>query len=907
MPSTIDSAIVEKYRASVIMKDGTALNMRPILPEDRDKWQEFFNALSPQTVYFRFHRVLRQVSNEEAQRFCCVDYNDSFAMVATIGEGPEEKIIAIGRYTRTPNRDSAEAAFVVTDKYHGKGIGTLLLEQIAKVARDKGIRLFDAYVLMENHEMMGVFLDSGFKIDRKLEGGVIRLVLDIASTPFYEEKSAEREKFATINSLRAFLKPRSIAVVGASTKKGSIGHKLFHNILYQEFNGVVYPVHPTSPMVSSVKAYPSVLDLPGEVDLGVIVVPAAGVQQVVEQCGRQGMKGLVIISAGFGEVSAEGKEKEKKIVETARSYGMRVVGPNCMGILNTDPDVNLNATFSSVFPPVGNISLGTQSGALGLAILEYAKTLNIGLSTFVSIGNKVDVSPTDLLLYWEDDAATGVILLYLESFGEPRRFARTARGVANSKPIVAVKSGRTPAGSKAASSHTGALASSEVAAEALFTQAGIIRVDTLEELFDVANLLSSQPIPQGKRVAILTNGGGPGIMTADALAGRGLELPNLSENTVARLKEFLPSQSSYANPVDMTAGATAEQYGKALEIMAQDENVDSVIVIFVPPIVTLPEAVAKAIRDIAPEFRKIGKTLVASFMGSRGSPEALSSREHEYVPCFTFPESTAIALASAYKYGEWQKKPKGSIPTLEGVDKKRAEKVIAEALEKSPDSRVWLDFATIAKLFDCYGVRLVQSKPATTASEAVKKAEAMGLPVALKLLSSTITHKTEVGGVVLDLRTAAEVEQGFNLIKERLVKIGRAKEMQGVTVQQMATTGVEVIVGVTQDPSFGPLIMFGLGGTQAELFKDVSFRIHPLTDLDAAEMVRSVKAYQLLKGWRGAKPSDIKSVEDLLLRISDMVEDIPQLVEVDLNPVKVLEENKGYVVVDARVLLAKAC
>lgn len=712
-----------------------------------------------------------------------------------------------------------------------------------------------------------------------------------------------REKAAAIVSLRALLKPRSIAVIGASRRQGSIGNKLFHNILHQEFNGVVYPVNPNAEVVASVKAYPSVLDIQGEVDLAVVIVPTGIVHQVVEQCGQKGVRGIVVISSGFGESGPEGIDKQKRLLEIVRSYGMRLVGPNCMGIINTDPQVNMNATFSSVFPPAGNVALGTQSGALGLAILEYARSLNIGLSTFVSIGNRADVSSNDLLQYWEEDPATDVILLYLESFGNPRKFARIARSITPTKPVVAVKSGRTTAGSRAATSHTGALATAEVTSEALFTQAGVIRVDTLEELFDVANLLSHQPIPSGRRVAILTNGGGPGILTADACAARGLELPALSDDTLSELKGFLPPRASLTNPIDMTAEATAEEYSQALKLLAQDNRIDIVIVIFIPPILTQPEAIADAIREIEPQFRQQGKTLVASFMGWRGASIKLGWGEG-YVPCFTFPEATAVALAKACEYSEWLKRPKGIIPEMAGVDKQKAEQVARAALEPRTARPLWLDATSVIGLLEAYGIHVVRSKSATTAEEAKKAAEEIGFPVTAKLLSNTIAHKTEVGGVILNLSSQSAVESAFIRIRYHLTNIGREDEMQGVTVQKMISGGIEVIVGVTQDPSLGPLILFGMGGVYTEFFKDVTFRIHPLTDIDAQEMVRSVKAYQLFEGWRGSKPSDIEALEELLLRVSAMVEDLPQIAELDLNPVKVLERNNGYVVVDARVMLA---
>ena len=902
MTENQDSNSLEKYKTTVILKDGSTLHLRPIQRDDEERLLALFYRMSAHTVYLRFHHILTHMPREEARRFCNVDYDNTFAIVATMGEDIEEKIIAVGRYSRLPKSDAAELALVVEDAYQGKGIGTHLLEQIAIIARGKDIRRFEAEVLAENEDAMKVLKDSGFQIAKELGYGVLRVFLDISPTPAVEERSAEREKVAMIASLKAFLEPRSIAVIGASRGEGSIGNKLFRNLLLQGFNGIAYPVNPSAEMVASVKAYPSVLDIMGDVDLAVIIVPAEGVHQVLEQCGRKGVRGVIVISAGFGESGPEGLKMQNELLETARAYGMRLVGPNCMGIINTAANVNMNATFSPVFPPAGSVAFGTQSGALGLAILEYAQSLNLGLSTFVSLGNRADVSNNDLLQYWEEDLATRVILLYLESFGNPRKFARTARSVARTKPVIAVKSGRTSAGSRAAASHTGALATTEVLAEALFKQAGMIRVETLEELFDVANLLSHQPIPPGKRIAIITNGGGPGIMTADACASRGLELPILSEKAISELKSFLPDRANVTNPIDMTADATPEQYRRVLELMVQDNSIDIVIVIFIPPVEAQLEAVASTIREIAPQFRQRGKTLASSFMGSRGASLQLGSRESGYVPSFTFPEATATALAAACEYGEWLKRPKGIIPELKGIDKKKVEQIVTSALKQADARPFWLDAASVNELLACYGIRVVESKIATTAEETMKAAGALGFPVAVKLVSRTIIHKTEVGGVVLNVHSEQEAREAFLQIKERLASISKEAEMDGVLIQKMVSEGVEVIVGVTEDPSFGPLIMFGMGGIYTELFKDAVFRIHPLTDVDAQEMVRSVKAYQLLEGWRGAKPSDIKSLEELLLKISAMVEDIPQIVEMDLNPLKALE--RGYVVVDARIMLS---
>lgn len=900
---TLDKDMVRKYTTVVTMRDGRTLHVRPILRGDEDKLISFFNRLNMRTVYLRFHYAMTHMSKQQAQDLCTVDYDNTFALVGIVGEESEEKIVAVARYTRLPKGDSAEVAFTIEDAYQEVGIGTQLLERLADIARAKGIAKLEGEVLAENKNMMIVFRDSGFKVVEEMEEGIYRVVLDTAPTEVYVERSAERRKTAAIASLRAFLEPSSLAVIGASQRDGSIGNTVFRNVLKNGFRGVLYPVNPRSRVVNSVRSYDSVLSIRDEVDSAVIIVPAPAVLQAVKECGRKGVKALVIISAGFGEAGPEGKALQAEVVEMAARYGMRIIGPNCMGLINTDPKVSMNTTFSRVFPEQGDIAFCTQSGALGLAILEYAKELNIGFSTFASIGNCADIDTVDFLHYYEQDPNTKVILLYMESFGKPREFARTARRISRTKPIVVVKSGRTSAGAKAAASHTGAMASADVASDALFKQAGITRVDTLEQLFDVAGLYTHQPIPRSRRVAILTNGGGPGIMTADACIAAGLEVPDLEERTKAALREFLSPQAGVVNPVDMTAGGGAEDYRKSLEVLVQDDNIDSVIIIFVPPVVTGASEVAAAIRSVMPEFKRRGKTLAASFMGQEGEVLDLGSPEMGYVQRFAFPESIALALSKAAEYSEWLRKPQGTIPELTGIDRDRAQQIVGNALRSRTERPLWLTPSEVEDLLSAYGIGGIPSRKAWTAKEAGEAAEELGFPVVIKLMSETITHKTDVGGVVLDVRSGADAEAAFKQIKERLAAIGRESEMEGVLVQKMITGGVETIVGMSEDPSFGPLILFGMGGVTAELFKDVTFRIHPLTDIDAREMIRSVKTYKLLSGWRGGPPADIEALEQILLRISAMVEDIPQLSELDLNPVKVLPAGQGCAVVDARILV----
>jgi acetyl coenzyme A synthetase (ADP forming)-like protein len=894
-------AYPSQYTVDVLLKDGSTVRMRPVKQEDALALHALFERLSPRSLYLRYHRAVREVTEDEVRRFTDVDYEDRFALAATLGEPPDERIIAVGLYSRTAP-DRAEVAFTVEDSHQGRGIATQLLDQLAVAARDHGIHTFEADVLGENRSMMDVFRDSGFPVESRIKYGTYHVAFPIEQTEEAAERAAEREAWAAAASVKVFFEPKSVAVIGASRQRGTIGAEVFHNVLRHGYSGTVYPVNPRARSVGGVRAYPSVLDIPDEVDLAIVAVPAEHVLDVADDCARKGVRGLVVISAGFRETGPTGEEREAALLAKTRSYGMRLVGPNCMGVLNARQDISLNGTFSPVFPPAGNVALETQSGALGLALLDYARQLNIGLSTFVSVGNKADVSGNDLIQYWEQDPTTEVILLYLESFGNPRKFARLARRISARKPIVAVKSGRTSAGSRAAASHTGALATLDVASDALFQQAGVIRVDTLEQLFDVANLLAHQPVPQGRRVGIITNAGGPGILAADACEGQGLHVTPLSNQTVARLREFLPPEAGLGNPVDMIATATAEQYGQALRVLLDDDSIDSVLAIFIPPLVTQAEEVAAAIRDAAVENRA-KKTLVACFMSARGAPPELSGDDYT-IPSFAFPEAAALALAKASEHAEWRKRPRGAVVKFD-VDYPRARSIVEEALHATEDDRVWLPAQQSADLLAAYGITSAAMGPARAAAEAAAIAKSIGLPVALKVASRTITHKTDIGGVILDLRTPRDVEEAFRTIESRIRELGRADEMDGVTVQRMVPEGTEAIVGVTQDPLFGPLIMFGLGGTLVELLKDVAFRIHPLTDIDARDIVRSVKGYGLLEGWRGSPPGDVAALEDLLLRVSYLVEEAPEIAEMDLNPVKVLSPGQGCVVVDTRVLLRR--
>ena len=902
MTAATNSAYPAQYETEVLLKDGSRILLRPIRQDDTERWLAFFQRQSQQTKYFRFQRDPGEMGPEDALRFCTVDYQNTFALVGEVQKEQRKEIVAIGRYYRLPDKRSARVAFAIEDAYHGKGIGTKLIEWLANIARDNGIAFFKGDVLAENERMMSVLKDYGFHIDSELRGGVYHLTIPIARSRRVERKEAERERLSTVASVRNVMAPRSIAVVGASRQPGSIGQLVFQNIMEGGFTGVVYPVNPKADAIMAVKAYPSILDVPGEVDLAIIIVPTQFVTKVADECGRKGVRAIIVITDGFKERGPEGAAREEELRDVALGHGMRLVGPNCMGILTTDPEVRLNASFSRTYPPRGNIAFLSQSGAMGLVILEYANDLNMGISDFVSVGNRADISSNDLLQYWEDDPATRVILLYLESFGNPRRFSRIAKRVSAKKPIVIVKGGTTLVGSRAALSHTGALATPEVVSDALFRQAGITRVDSIQELFDVATLLSSQPLPEGKRLFIVTNGGGPGILAADASEQQGLTLSELSSETAGKLDRLIKRDIRIGNPLDLTGSVTPEEFEGSLRVLAKDDNVDAVLAVFVPAAVIDSSLVEESIRRVSTLYQRRKKPLLACFMGQRGFRARLGTTG-SFVPCYPFPENAVSALAKAVEYRELMKKPRGIMPRIKGIKREQARRIIETAMSGNKQRPFWLPAEDTVDLLNCYGICIVETSVARSADKAAAIAAQAGFPVVVKLNSSSITHKTDVGGVILDINSKDEVKTAFNTIKDKLAAIGRESEMEGVTIQKMITGGVEIIAGVTQDPTFGPLIMFGLGGVQAELLKDIVLRLHPLTELDASEMVSSIKMASLFEGFRGAPPSDIQAVQDLLLRLSAMVEDIPQIAELDFNPVKVMAEGEGYRVVDARISL----
>jgi acetyl coenzyme A synthetase (ADP forming)-like protein len=696
-------------------------------------------------------------------------------------------------------------------------------------------------------------------------------------------------------SLDPILKPRSVAVIGASRRPDTIGHEILANIVKYGFTGAVYPVNPNAPSIHSIKAYPSVGDIPDAVDLAVIVVPKEHVLDVAESCGKKGVRGLVVISAGFKEVGEAGAAAERRLVEIVRRYGMRMVGPNCMGVLNGAAGVSLNATFAPSMPPFGRAAFVSQSGALGLSVLDYATEYGIGISQFVSVGNKPDVSGNDLLLQWEHDDTVGVILMYVENFGNPRRFLEIASRIARQKPIIAMKSGRSRVGARAAASHTGSLAASDAAVDALLTQAGVLRAVSMEELFDMAMAFTGPPLPRSRRTAVLTNSGGPGILIADALEPQGMELVDLSPETIARLRPLFPEEASLRNPVDMIASATAANYRAALDALLADANVDSAVAIFVPPLGIRAGDVAESIAAAAKEHQ--GKPVLAVLMGREGLPEGRAELHRAGIPAYIFPESAARALGALRRLREWRARPDVHERPLP-VDRERAARLLAQAKSAG---RTKLSELEVLGVLTAYGIATAPARLAHDPEDAARAAAEVGYPVAVKIVSPQIIHKTEVGGVRTGLGTAVELKQACAEMLDSVSRRIPSATIEGLLIQRMVSGGRETIVGVSRDPAFGPLVMFGLGGIYVEALGDVVFRIAPLGSLDVHDMLKGIRGVAILEGVRGAPPVDFAALGDVVRRVSQLVLDHEYITELDINPLLALP--RGVQAVDARILL----
>jgi acyl-CoA synthetase (NDP forming)/GNAT superfamily N-acetyltransferase len=887
------------WEADVVVSDGGVVHLRPIRPEDADALVAFHGKLSDRTRYLRYFGAYPRISERDLHRFTHVDHHNRVALVAVLGDD----VIGVGRYDRlgdTPGGShdggeggpDAEVAFVIADAHQGRGIGSILLEHLAAAARERGIKRFVAEVLAENSRMVRVFTDAGYSAQYEYDSGVVQLTFPIAPTEQSRGVALERERRAEGRSIERMLTPASVAVIGASTDPKKIGHVVFANLMAYGFAGPVYPVHPEARHVGGVRAYPTVLDVPDQVDLAVVAVPAAGVIDVVDQCGRKGVRGVVVVSGGFSERDqvdsmdgaadgatghgrGSGRELERALVAVAHAHGMRVVGPNCLGVVNADPTVRLNATIAPQAPGRGRVGFFCQSGALGVAILAAAKRWGLGLSTFVSAGNRADVSGNDLLQYWERDPATDVVLLYLESFGNPRKFARLARRVARTKPVVAVKTGRYAAATPALAAR--AVPVPEERVQALFEESGVIRVDTLTELFDVAQLLAYQPLPPGSRAATVTNSSALGVLVADACAAAGLDaVATVDVGPDADVSAF-------------TAGVQ-EAIGRA----------DAVVAVFAPALATTGDEYARALAEVAATSRV---PVLTTFLGTEGVPAPLRRRAPGddgrisealpgSVPSYPTPERAVRALAAAARYAAWRRRPTGSFPELDGIDPATARAVVERALADAPAGRQ-LTAEESARLLAAYGLPLVERRVVSGPDEAAAAAEQLGYPVAVKATAPSLRHRQDLGAARLDLADGAAVRSAVTALAE-LTEVEAP-----VVVQRMATPGVPTVVQVLDDPTFGALVSFGVGGLATELLGDRAYAPVPLSDLDAAELVTAPRAAPLLSGYRGSEPVDTAALEDLLLRVSRLAEDLPEVLALELNPVLVARH--GLAVLTAAV------
>jgi acyl-CoA synthetase (NDP forming)/GNAT superfamily N-acetyltransferase len=840
------------WEADAVLADGGTVHLRPITPDDADRLRDFHSRLSPETVYNRFFSMVRTLPARDIERFTTVDHEDRVAMVALL----QGAIVGVTRFDRLPGTADAEVAVVVEDSHQGRGLGPLLLEHLASAGLERGVQRFVADVLPGNRRMLEVFRSAGFEISREMADGYVELSFPISQTDASREVVRAREHRAEARSVARLLSPKAVAVVGASREPGTAGHEVFRSLLAHGFEGPVYPVNPSAPHVASVRAYADVRDVPDEVDLAVVAVPAAGVADVVRACAEKRVRGLVVLSGGFADAGDEGRARLAEVVQIARDGGLRLIGPGAMGVVNTDPAVRLHATFAAGDPPPGRVGVFSQSGALAGTVLAEAARRSLGLSTFVSIGDRADVSGNDLLQYWQADPRTDVVLLHLQGFGNPRKFARIARAVGRVKPVVALKSGR---------------GTGDAAVDAMFASAGVVRVDTLAQLFETAQLLALQPLPQGRRVGIVGTSSALAALAVDACRGAGLLVPELPEQVRAPLRA-LAGTTDTANPVDLGPFARADQLGAALRLVAGSGEVDVLLVLVTPHV---DEAgLAEALRSFSASS---DLPVLASFLGHDGVPPALAVAVAEpgqapgpgSVPSYASPESAALALARAAAYAAWRARPLGEVPAYE-VDRSAVRALIAD---RPLDGR-WLDAADAAALLGAYGLTTWPTAPVTSCDEAVAAADRLGWPVVLKSADERWRNRTDVGAVQLDLDDRDELVEAWREL-EAVVGSGEA------FVQPMAPPGVSTVVRVVNDPAVGPLISLRLGGVAADLLADPVTRTLPLTDLDAAILVRTIRGSQLLSG------SDRSALEDVLLRVAGLADDVPQVAELVLDPVLV--------------------
>jgi acyl-CoA synthetase (NDP forming)/GNAT superfamily N-acetyltransferase len=861
------------WEADVVLSDGGTVHLRPIIPDDADLIVALHGRLSERTRYFRYFAPYPHMSAKDLKRFSVVDHHGRVAFGAFLGD----LLIAVGRYEKLGDSDSAEVAFVVEDAHQGRGLGSILLEHLAAAARERGLGRFVAEVLGENGQMVRVFRDAGYRVSRAIEEGVLHLEFAIDPTEASVEVARAREQAAEARSVHNLLHPSSVAVIGASTDPGKLGHVALTNLLAAGFAGTVYPVNSEHRSVRGVRAYASVLDIPDPVDLAVVAIPAAGIDGVLDACLAKGVRTLVILSSGFADIGPDGQGAESRLIAEARAHGMRVVGPNALGVANTDPAVRLNATLAPKLPGTGRAGFFCQSGALGIAILADAAERGLGLSTFVSAGNRADVSGNDLLQYWETDAATKVVLLYLESFGNPRKFARLARRLARHKPIVVVKSGRHAVVPGLAAS---SVVVDDSSVRALFEQSGVIRVESLAELFDTALLLANQPLAEGERVAVVGNSTAIGLLAADTVLAQHLRLA--------------------ADPVDTGSEATPEAFAAAVRDVLCRDDVDAVVIVFVPPLVVPGTAYARALRTVVDEGAAANKPVVSTFLAVEGVPAELAvagpdgTPGYGSVPSYPSPERAVQALARAIRYARWRSAPQGGYVRPDGIDVERARDMVAAMMSAQDGQRAELTDAESVRLLGCYGIDVVPFRHASTEAEAAAAADAIGYPVAVKSASEKLRHRTDLVGVRLDVVTEDAVRAAYRDVRA-------VSGVDDVVVQRMAERGVSCVIGLQDDPSFGSLVYFGLSGIVSDLLGDRAYGAVPLTDTDAARLVRSPMSAPLLAGYRGAEPVDLAALADLVLRVAALSEDLPGVRSLALDPVLAL--TSGVAVTSARIVL----
>jgi acetyl coenzyme A synthetase (ADP forming)-like protein len=881
------AAYPAEREVDVALRDGTTAHIRPVRPDDELGIRALLDRLSADDRALRFFSAgsnLRDAARQAAN----VDYVNRYGLVAV---APDDRtILGHGCYIRAAGAAEAEVAFEVDDALRGEGIASTMLAHLAQAAATVGVDRLTAVVLPENRRMLQVFRESGLEPAIRRGDGEMDVSLATWLGPEALARFDARDAEAAVAAVRHVLRPASVAVVGASPRPGSVGASVLANLLAAGFQGEVHPVNPRHTAVAGLRCHPSVEAIGQAVELAVIAVPASAVLDAAASCARAGVRAIVVVSDGFAEAGDDGRQRQRELLALCRQAGMRLVGPNCLGVMTTDPAVRLNASFAPSTPPAGPVAFLSQSGALAIAAIDLAGRAGLGLSSFVSVGNKADLSGNDFLSYWEQDEPTRVVMLYLESFGNPRKFSRVARRVAASKPIVAVKGGRSAAGVRAAGSHTGAmLAGSPATIAALFVQAGVIATDSLQELFDVGLLLAHQPAPRGRRVGIVTNGGGLGILCADACGAAGLDVVGLSQRTRTALAQQAPRGAAVANPVDLLAAAAPDAFATTITTLAASGEVDALVAIYVPPKISDPVDVAQAVQRAA---SAVDLPVATVFTMSDPPRDALAPGDGPGVPVFRFPEEAAHALGRAARYGRWLERGPDPAPQVE-ADRRIATAVIGEALVRGGG---WLEPEEVAGLLDAYRIPRARQRVVASAQATGRAAAALGGDVALKAIAPGLVHRSDAGAVVTGLHGQCAVTRAAAAMRQRLA--GRGIDASGFLVQEMIH-GVELLTGVVTDPVFGPVVVCAAGGMASEILGDRSVRLSPLGPRAAHEMLRELHTFRLLDGYRAAPRCDTAAVEDVLVRLAALAEAHPQVAEIECNPLVVTPD--GAVAVDARV------